>query len=136
MLRARDGEEVVVTNGRGSWAICAVDDYGLHRVSDVHVDPEPPATTLYLAPIKGDHGDWAVVKATEVGVARIVPLLAQRNVVKLKGESKEKVLGRWRRLVSEAAGQCRRTYDVVIDEPLRIDEVPEHVAVCDFAGIG
>jgi 16S rRNA (uracil1498-N3)-methyltransferase len=136
VLRARDGEEVVVSNGHGSWAIGVIDGDQIARVSDVHVDPEPPATTLYLSPLKGDHGDWAVVKATEVGVSRIVPLLSERAVVKMKGESREKVLARWRRLVGEAANQCRRTYDVMIGEPMAVAHVPSDVAVCDFGGSG
>jgi 16S rRNA (uracil1498-N3)-methyltransferase len=136
VLRARDGEEIVVTNGNGSWAFCAVDTAGLTRVSDVHHDPEPPPTALYLSPLKGDHGDWAVVKATEVGVRRIVPLISRRGVVKVKGESREKVLTRWRRLVAEAAGQCRRTYDVIIDDPVAVADVPADVAVCDLGASG
>ena len=136
VLRARSGEEIVVTNGQGSWALCAVDDEGLTRVSDVHLDPEPPATSLYLSPLKGDHGDWAVVKATEVGVRRIVPLVSERTIVKLKGDSREKVLARWRRLVTDAAGQCRRTYDVIVDEPMAVSNVPSDVAVCDLGASG
>lgn len=136
VLRAREGEEVVVTNGQGSWAIAVVDGDGLTRASDVQLDPESPPTTLYLSPLKGDHGDWAVVKATEVGVSRIVPLLSERSIVKMKGESREKVLARWRRLVHEAANQCRRTYDVVIGEPVSVANVPSDVAVCDFDGSG
>jgi 16S rRNA (uracil1498-N3)-methyltransferase len=136
VLRARHGEEVVVTNGRGSWALCAVADYGLSRVSEVHRDPAPPSTTVYLSPLKGDHGDWAIVKATEVGVGRIVPLISERTIQKLKGESREKVLARWRRLAAEACGQCRRTYDVVIDEPVALAGVPSGVAVCDLGASG
>ncbi|HEY1761283.1 MAG TPA: RsmE family RNA methyltransferase [Acidimicrobiales bacterium] len=136
VLRARHGEEIVVTNGNGSWAICVVDSEGLTRVSNVHLDPEPPATSLYLSPLKGDHGDWAVVKATEVGVRRIVPLMSQRGVVKMKGDSREKVLARWRRLVTEAAGQCRRTYDVIVDDPIAVANVPGDVAVCDLGASG
>jgi 16S rRNA (uracil1498-N3)-methyltransferase len=136
VLRARDGEEVVVTDGHGSWVMGAVDGDGITRVSAVRLDPEPPATTLYLSPLKGDHGDWAIVKATEVGVSRIVPLLSERAVVKMSGESREKVLARWRRLVGEAANQCRRTYDVTIDDPVAVAQVPADVAVCDFDGSG
>ncbi len=136
VLRARPGEEVVVTNGRGAWALCTVDDHGLTRVSDVQLDPAPPSTALYLSPLKGDHGDWAVVKATEVGVSRIVPLLSQRTIAKLRGESREKVLARWRRLAAEAGGQCRRTYDVVIDEPVALADVPGDVVVCDLGASG
>jgi 16S rRNA (uracil1498-N3)-methyltransferase len=136
VLRARHGEEIVVTNGNGSWSICLVDGEGVTRVSDAHLDPVPPATALYLSPLKGDHGDWAVVKATEVGVRRIVPLMSQRGVVKVKGESREKVLARWRRLVTEAAGQCRRTYDVIVEDPIAVADVPDDVAVCDLGASG
>lgn len=136
VLRAREGEEVVVTNARGSWAICVVRGEELERVSDVGLDPAPPATTLYLAPLKGEHGDWAIVKSTEVGIRRIVPLISRRGVVRLKGESRTKVLARWRRLANEACAQSRRTYDVEIDEPVTTDEVPEGVAVCDLGAPG
>lgn len=136
VLRARDDEEIVVTNGRGSWSLCRVKDAGLERVSDVHVDPATPLTTLYVTPLKGDRGEWAVAKATEVGVSRIVPLLSQHMVVKFKGDAREKVLARWRRIGQEVAGQCRRTYDVVIDEPVRVADVPLEVGVAHFAGSG
>jgi 16S rRNA U1498 N3-methylase RsmE len=39
VLRARSGEEIVATDGRGSWSLCEVGDVGLHRVTPVHVDP-------------------------------------------------------------------------------------------------
>ena len=136
VLRASSGEEIVVTNGRGSWSLCVVTDTGLERVSDVHVDPETPTTTLYVTPLKGDRGEWAVAKATEVGVGRIVPLLSQHMVVKFKGEAREKILARWRRIGADVAGQCRRTYDVVIEEPVRIADVPLDVGVAHFAGGG
>jgi 16S rRNA (uracil1498-N3)-methyltransferase len=136
VLRVRDGEEIVVTNGRGTWAICEVTERGLFRVSDVHVDPPVPETTLYLTPLKGDRAEWAVAKATEVGIGRLVPLLSERMAVKFKGEAREKILTRWRRIADEASGQCRRTYDVSIDEPVDVADVPEAVAVADLGATG
>lgn len=134
VLRAEIGEDVVVTNGGGDWSFAQVDEAGLRRVSEVHVDPVPAPATLYLAPIKGDRGEWAVAKATELGVTRIVPLVAARLAVKFKGENADKILSRWRRIALEAAGQCRRTYDILIDEPMRVADVPADVAVADFGG--
>jgi 16S rRNA (uracil1498-N3)-methyltransferase len=134
VLRASDGEEIVVTNGRGSWALCRVSDVGIERVSDVGLDPLTPETTLYLTPLKGDRAEWAVAKATEVGVSRIVPLVSERMVVKFKGDAREKTLTRWRRITTEAASQCRRTYDVVIDEPVKVADVPTAVAIADLVG--
>jgi 16S rRNA (uracil1498-N3)-methyltransferase len=136
VLRAKVGEDVVVTDGRGSWAICAVGDGGLSRVSDVGRDEPTPETTLYLAALKGDHAQWAVAKATEVGVARVVPLLTKRTVVKFTGDVRVKTLDRWRRVAREAAGQCRRTYDLVVEDPLRVGDVPTEVAVADIGASG
>lgn len=134
VLRARVGEEVVVTDGNGAWSLCEVGEIALTRVTPVHADPPSPRTTLYLAPLKGDRSEWAVAKATELGVSRIVPLMSQRVVVKFKGETRDKIVSRWRRIGVEVGGQCRRTHDVVIDEPVRITDVPVDVAICDFDG--
>ncbi len=136
VLRAQVGEEVVVTDGNGWWAICEVSDQGLSRVSEVARDEPVPATSLYLAALKGDHAQWAVAKATELGLSRVVPLLTARSVVKFTGDLRDKTLARWRRIAREAAGQCRRTYDLVVAEPLRVDEVPGEVAVAEIGASG
>ena len=135
VLRARAGEEIVVTNGAGSWSLCEVGDHALHRVTPVHLDAPTPETTLYLAPLKGDRSEWVIAKATELGVSRIVPLTSERVIVKFKGEARDKIVARWRRIANEANGQCRRTYDVVVDDPVRVSDVARSVAVCDFDGL-
>ena len=84
--------------------------------------------------MKGDASEGAVVKATELGVSRVVPLVSGRVVVKFKGETRDRIVTRWRRLADEACGQCRRTYDVIVDEPLDVADVPDDVAVADFSG--
>jgi 16S rRNA (uracil1498-N3)-methyltransferase len=136
VLRASEGEEVVVTDGQGTWALYEVLSFGLRRVSEITLDPPTPETTLYLTPLKGERAEWAVAKATEVGVSRIVPLIAERMSVKFKGEAREKILGRWRRIAAEASNQCRRTYDVGIGEPIRVKDVHSLVAVADLGATG
>ncbi|HEV2426656.1 MAG TPA: 16S rRNA (uracil(1498)-N(3))-methyltransferase [Acidimicrobiales bacterium] len=127
VLRARGGEEVVVTDGAGAWAICAVEPAGLVRLTDVARDPAPAPTTLYLALVRGERGEWAVAKATEVGVARVVPLRSAHAQV--PGGALPKLLARWRAAASAAAGQCRRTHDLVVADALAVGDVPDHVAV-------
>ena len=134
VLRAKSGEEVVLTNAAGSWAFAQLADHGLSRVSDVHLDDAPTPTTLYLSPLKGDRSEWAVAKATEVGISRIVPLVSEHVVVKFKGETREKILSRWRRIAQESCAQARRTYALEVDEPVRVADVPDDVAVADFGG--
>lgn len=134
VLRAQVGEEIVVTNGAGSWSFALVQDAGLKRVSDVYLDPEPTNVALYMAPLKGDRSEWVIAKATELGVSAVVPLLSERLAVKFKGEARDKVIERWRRISDEATGQCRRTYDMVIGEPIAPSQAPDGVAVAEFGG--
>jgi 16S rRNA (uracil1498-N3)-methyltransferase len=55
-----------------------------------------------------DRMDWLVEKATELGVASITPLVAERSVLKLKGERAEKKLAHWQGVAVAAAEQCGR----------------------------
>lgn len=135
VLRAEDGEEIVVTNGAGSWSICEVGPVSINRLTPVYEDPAPVATTLYMAPLKGDRSELVVAKATELGITTIVPLLSARIAVKFKGDVRDKNLARWQRIADEACGQCRRTYDVTIAEPVAPSQVPLSVAVADFDGV-
>jgi len=111
-----------------------VTDTSITRVTPVAIDPVTEETILYLVPLKGDRSEWVVAKATELGVSRIVPLLSSRIAVKFKGDVRDKILSRWRRIAAETCGQCRRTYDIVIDEPVQISDVPVNVCVADFGG--
>ncbi len=134
VLRARDGEEVVLTNGAGVVSFGVVRDGTIARVSDLLEDPPLEPIELYLAPLKGDRSEWAVQKATELGVTLIVPLLSERVVANWKGEHALKHLRKWRAVADEACAQCRRSRDVVIADPVRVHDVSAHVAVCDFDG--
>ena len=71
---------------------------------------------LYLAIFKFDHFEWAVEKATELGVARITPILARRTEKHLAQASAKRV-DRWRRIAHEAAQQSRRTQVPEIADP-------------------
>ena len=71
---------------------------------------------LYLAVFKFDHFEWAIEKATELGVARITPILARRTEKHL-AQAAAKRAERWRRIAHEAAQQSRRTSVPTIAEP-------------------
>ncbi len=63
---------------------------------------------LYLAIFKFDHLEWAIEKATELGVAQITPVLARRTEKHL-AQAAVKRVERWRRIAHEASQQSRRT---------------------------
>ena len=63
---------------------------------------------LYMAVFKFDHFEWGLEKATELGVAKITPILARRTEKHL-AQAAAKRVERWRRIVHEASQQSRRT---------------------------
>lgn len=75
--------------------------------------------TLYQAVPKGKHMDLVIEKATEVGVAVIVPMFTERSVVRPGGDGKPE---RWRRLARSAARQSLRFQVPQVAEPVVFGE--------------
>jgi 16S rRNA (uracil1498-N3)-methyltransferase len=69
-----------------------------------------------------DRMDWLVEKATELGVASIQPLMAERSVLRLKGERADKKLAHWRGVAIAACEQCGRNRVPVMHEALGLAE--------------
>lgn len=74
---------------------------------------------LLLAVFKFDHMEWAIEKATELGVSRMTPILARRTEKHL-AQAATKRADRWRRIALEASKQSRRTTIPEIAEPLTL----------------
>ena len=74
---------------------------------------------LYLAVFKFDHLEWAIEKATELGIARITPILARRTEKHL-AQAAIKRVERWRRIAHEASQQSRRTSVPTISDPIAL----------------
>lgn len=75
--------------------------------------------TLYLSVVKGERFDWAVEKATELGVYRIVPLLSEFTAVRPSGKVR---CDRWQRLAESATAQSGRVYIPEVSQPLTFEE--------------
>jgi 16S rRNA (uracil1498-N3)-methyltransferase len=83
-----------------------------------------PVILLQAIP-KGERMDLLVQKTTELGVARICPVVSARTVVQAKtgaGAGGDNRLRRWRLIAQEAARQCGRADLPIIDEPRSLDE--------------
>lgn len=121
VLRLRPGDDVTVSDGAGGWRRCRFGPE-LDLVGGVEREPRPfPQVTVAFALVKGSRPEWAVQKLTEVGVDRIVPLLAARSVVRRPEGSGH--FSRLRRVAREAAVQSRRTWLPVIDDIATFDAV-------------
>jgi 16S rRNA (uracil1498-N3)-methyltransferase len=77
--------------------------------------------TLVLSVFKFDRMEWAIEKCTELGVARIVPLIARRTDSHLATASAKRA-ERWRRIARQAAEQSRRAAPPTIDAPIKLSE--------------
>ena len=81
-----------------------------------------PEVVLCLAIVKFDRFEWAVEKATELGVSRIIPVETMRTDQGLF-EGAAKRVDRWRRIAHEAAEQSRRLAPPEIADPIRFANV-------------
>jgi 16S rRNA (uracil1498-N3)-methyltransferase len=136
--RLRVGEQVVVTDGRGTSATGVVVETAKGRlvvtVDEVARTPEPePAFTVVQALPKGDRGELAVEMLTEVGVGTILPWAAARSVAVWRGERAAKSLARWRSTAREAAKQARRAWFPEVAELASTDDVAALLADAPLA---
>jgi 16S rRNA (uracil1498-N3)-methyltransferase len=97
-------------------------DFTLHE--ELSSDAALPLHLL-LAVFKFDHMEWAIEKATELGVSRITPILARRTEKHL-AHAALKRSERWRRIALEASKQSRRTTIPEIPNPIALKPALEH----------
>jgi 16S rRNA (uracil1498-N3)-methyltransferase len=78
-----------------------------HVLETLPAPPPSPQITLYAALIKFDRFEWLLEKATELGVAHLVPVIADR-IEKGLASAAPKRIERWRRITRESSQQSRR----------------------------
>jgi 16S rRNA (uracil1498-N3)-methyltransferase len=80
----------------------------------------PLRITLGQGIARGDKMDWILQKATELGVARIVPLITERTEVKLGVDRTERRRAHWQAVIASACEQCGRNRLPELHEPVRL----------------
>ena len=91
-------------------------------IEEVEAGLELPPVHLFAALFKFDRFEWMLEKVAELGVARIIPVEAQRTDHGLFAAA-EKRVERWRRVVREASQQSRRRRLPEVDDPIRLRDV-------------
>ena len=86
--------------------------------------------TLLQGIAAADRMDWIIEKSIELGVARVVPMMAQRSTVKLDAERAKKRHLHWQRIAVAACMQCGQDQLPTVDAPL-----PVRSAFGAFAGV-
>ncbi len=137
VLRLQAGDACVLFNGDGQdfdARIVAIGKREMRaQVLAVRVvDNESPLRITLLQGIaRGDRMDWILQKATELGVARILPVSSDRSEVKLDAQRADKRLAHWRSIVVAACEQSGRAHVPAIEAPQALD-----TAAMQYEGLG
>jgi 16S rRNA (uracil1498-N3)-methyltransferase len=127
VLRLERGDPLRLFNGDGReyiGEIAAIAKRAVSaRVLEATNAPERESAlriTLGQGIARGEKMDWILQKATELGVARIVPLVAERTEVKLDAERAERRLAHWEAVLASACEQCGRNRLPELARPMKL----------------
>jgi 16S rRNA (uracil1498-N3)-methyltransferase len=124
VLRLKPGDTIGVFDGRGGEAQCRVAEVGkdsvklevLHR----SVTPALPCRITLAQAVPKKSMDLIVQKATELGVATIIPLISDRTIVQLDDDSKK--IERWRSIALDACKQCGNNWLPTIEPAVKANK--------------
>lgn len=125
VLRLGPGDRVLLLDGLGAAAELTIEEIGRGHVAGrierrYQAGGEPPAEiSLFLALLRPERFEWALQKAVELGVRRVVPVRFARSLPADRAD--EKKLLRWRRIAREAAEQSCRGLLPAVEPPIAFD---------------
>ena len=140
VLRMSPGDRVVLLNNSGNEYLTELQTFHANgiegRILSSDLGRAEPQThvTLYQSLLKGDKMDWVLQKGTELGASAFVPVLSRRSIARAKRG--EEQMGRWRRIVAEAAEQSGRSVlpEVYTAMPLAdaLQQLPHGIALIPY----
>jgi 16S rRNA (uracil1498-N3)-methyltransferase len=140
VLRLERGHPLRLFNGDGGEYSGEIASLAKRAVSARVLSPastadreSPLRITLGQGIARGEKMDWILQKATELGVARIVPLITERTEVKLDAERAERRLAHWDAVLASACEQCGRNRLPKLVEPMKLADWA--AALDDSAGV-
>ena len=114
VLRMREGEEILVSDGQGKDFHCRIEAIQEEEVTahilwvlDGNAELASPVTLFQGLP-KGDKMEFIIQKCVELGVSRIVPVNTKRTIVKLDAKKEQARIKRWNGISESAAKQSGR----------------------------
>ena len=136
VLRVEIGQQYEISDNRDVY-LAQVESARKERVvfqTISKMEPVAPPVSLILCAslIKFDRFEWMIEKATELGVAQVIPVIAGRTERGLE-KAAHKRMERWRRIGVEASQQSRRAHLPEIDEPARWRDALSTVADYRYA---
>jgi 16S rRNA (uracil1498-N3)-methyltransferase len=124
VLRASIGQEFHISTGnevrRGRITSISPERVEF-ELGDAVPSSRPLQVTLALSIFKFDRMEWAIEKCTELGVSRVIPVIARRTEAHLAAAAPKRV-ERWQRIARQAAEQSRRVSPPEITAPIKLKD--------------
>jgi 16S rRNA (uracil1498-N3)-methyltransferase len=107
VLRMREGDKLIIADGNGREALCALTAERKAEILEVFASRGEPVSPIHLYPSlsKGDRFEWMLQKAAELGAVTVTPVMSERCVSGIPSAVK---LERYRRILRSAAEQSGR----------------------------
>lgn len=115
VLRMKQGEELLVSDGQGKDYLCEIASVDSEQVVARIIDGEYAGTELgtrfylFQGMPKSDKMELIIQKAVELGCYEIIPVQTKRSIVKLDKKKEESKIKRWNAISESAAKQSRRS---------------------------
>ena len=136
-LRMKPGEHVTLCDEAGveyeTVILAAGEEVECEILSSKPSENEPPyRAVVYQALVKGDRFETVLMKSTELGAAKIVPVASARCTVRLEPKEYTKKRERWQRIAAEAAKQCGRARIPEVTCPMPFRDAIREAARADL----
>lgn len=126
VLRMKMGDTVILLDGQGrhlTGTLTKPNDLLILQSDEQRDANESPLElTLYQAIPKGERWEWALEKATELGVAGIVPLMTARSVVTVPASKAHRKMERWTKIIHSATRQSHRDRAPTLHNPSTFEQ--------------
>jgi 16S rRNA (uracil1498-N3)-methyltransferase len=136
VLRLQPNDEITLFNGQGGEFKAVVTHMGRSDVSvrvgeQSHIERElNMGVHLWSGITANERMDWLLEKATELGATTLLPITAERSVLKLKGERADKKLAHWQAIAVASSEQCGRNRVLQVGTPLNLSQ-----AIAQLSGV-
>jgi len=114
VCRARPGDSITLTDGRGVRATVVLESDGRVRVIDRNAEPAAPGSTVACGVPEGERADWLIEKLAELGVGAFQPIDTSRS----RWRPERSRLSRWQRLARAALGQSQGAWLLEVRAPV------------------
>ena len=135
VLRLQPNDEITLFNGQGGEFKAVVTHMGRSDVSvrvgeQSHIERElNMGVHLWSGITANERMDWLLEKATELGATTLLPITAERSVLKLKGERADKKLAHWQAIAVASSEQCGRNRVLQVGTAVNLSQAIAQLSV-------